>query len=84
MNPTGTVYVFKYLAANQNCNLIAMNSAFCNPPSSQNVSRVDASAIGAQISNNPSCSWACTGACGSISTTTADGLPVELMGFGVE
>ncbi len=86
MNPTATVYIFKYMAANQNCDLAApANNAFCNPSSLQNVSRVDASALGTQLTNNPSCSWSCAGACGSIVTSAAaDGLPVELMDFGFE
>ena len=85
MNPTATVYIFKYLAASQSCDLAApANSAFCNPASLQSVSRVDASAFGAQIANSPSCSWTCPGACGMIATGPGDGLPVELMEFSVE
>ena len=42
-----------------------------------------ASAFSTQFDMSPFCVWNC-GVCGTIQTTSADGLPVELLEFEIE
>lgn len=65
------------------CTTAGSNSAACQRDSNGPGFLLIASASGAQLMNNPSCSWNC-GACGTIITDSGDGLPVELMEFSVE
>ena len=46
---------------------------------------LSAQAIGTQITMSPACVWDCAVAgCGTITTDSSDGLPVELMDFEIE
>ena len=64
------------------CVTAGSNNANCNRDGGSML--LGAAASGMEITMNPSCSWDCAGAgCGTITTGTADGLPVELMEFSV-
>lgn len=81
--PTATVGILKVLTVSRVCGTVTTNSAFCNPGFPANTMILGASAMGAQISMSPSCSWACAG-CANISTDGSDDLPIELMDFGID
>ena len=83
-SPTVAVVVAKFLTGLRVCNTVAMNNAFCNPGSAAPTFTLAASAMGTQITMMPSCQWACTGCANVTTTSSGDGLPVELMGFGIE
>ncbi len=84
-SPTSYVYIDKFLDMTRSCSFVTSNNAaLCNPGVTLPTNRLIASVTGPNINMNPSCSWSCTG-CGAIVTNAADdGLPVELMDFGVD
>jgi len=75
-------FVIKYMSAPGSCTLtMTMNARNCNPGTAGfSTSLLWAYANTTAVS--PSCQWACD--CGTVTTDSSDGLPVELMSFSVE
>lgn len=96
MGTTGTpayIYVAKAISNANTCTLtMFMNVFACHPggqPPVTGITRMGTmlTASAFTTATNPSCGWVCN--CGTamnpgVTITTADGLPVELMDFGIE
>lgn len=80
-----TKAVYKILTAPALCQTTMMNALFCSPTgSAMNTNFLLASAMGTAT---PSCAWSCTcsgGGAPHVVIDGSDGLPVELMEFGLE
>ncbi len=82
--PTGpTIVITKYLTAATTCTGTVSTALACYPSNGEVVTGLTflvASALTATV--NPVCQWNC--GCGTVTTDTGDGLPVELMDFEIE
>lgn len=85
-SPTVRVHIIKVLSSPVLCTFDFRNSASCIPSATGITGNLLASAIGAAVTMNTGCAWACYCPSRTPITTSGpnDGLPVELMDFSIE
>ena len=75
--------VLKILSAAENCSPTVVNAMTCSPTMATTTTGLFARATTMSVATTMvSCAWNC--GCGTVTTTEADGLPVELMDFSIE